>query len=190
MINPLPGTHRGHLWTCPSGCDQHTAAGETFGRIGQLRQVVSDEAVDLVDRATRCKLTGPDYLVQAKLFEEVQPTKTLHAGFLLALYEAEDIPTMVGLLSKTPYVGALETGLKGYTENSDLMGFEMELDRYILNAVVKFGVKHTLTAGPVMRYMISKEFEVRNIKVVARGIYEQLQSKRINSMLVWEVPQS
>jgi vacuolar-type H+-ATPase subunit C/Vma6 len=125
-----------------------------------------------------------------KLLEYVVPTRTLHGPFLQALWDSEDIPTMVGLLQHTPYGEVLNNGLKQYQENGDLTGFEIELDRFLLNQVVKFGIKNTLTAGPLMRYLISSEFEFRNIKVVARGIYEQLQTPRINKMLVWEVSQA
>jgi V/A-type H+-transporting ATPase subunit C len=124
-----------------------------------------------------------------KLLDQIVPTRTLHGPFLQALWDCEDVPTMVALLQNTPYGEVLNKGLKQYQENGDLSGFEIELDRFLLNRSVKYGIKNTLTAGPVMRYMISKEFEVRNIKVVARGVYEQLHTQRINSMLVWEVGQ-
>ncbi len=122
-----------------------------------------------------------------KLLEGIIPTRRLHGPFLLALRDCEDIPTMVSLLQSTPYGEVMNNGLKAYSDNGDLTGFEIELDRFLLNQSVKFGIKNTLTAGPLMRYLISSEFEYRNVKIVARGIYEQLRTARINKYLVVEV---
>jgi len=104
-----------------------------------------------------------------KLSDQIMPTRTLHGSFLRGLWESEDIPTMVSLLANTPYGEPLNSGLKQFTDKGDLTAFEIELDRYLLNRTMKFGIKNTLTMGPLMRYLISHEFEIRNIKVVARS---------------------
>lgn len=121
-----------------------------------------------------------------KVLENSVPTQTMHIGMLMALKDAEDVATVVTAFANTRYAEPLNSGLKEFEKTKSLERFEKELDILLLNRVARMSTKNTLLAGPLLRYLISKEFEIRNVKVITRGIYEKIESARMLNMVVWE----
>jgi vacuolar-type H+-ATPase subunit C/Vma6 len=44
-----------------------------------------------------------------------------------------------------------------------------------------------VTIGPTFRYIISKEFEIKNLKIITKGIGEEISSDIIKPLLIREV---
>jgi vacuolar-type H+-ATPase subunit C/Vma6 len=43
-----------------------------------------------------------------------------------------------------------------------------------------------VTIGPTIRFLVSKEFEIKNLKIVAKGVDEHLSSELIKGFLIKE----
>ncbi len=61
---------------------------------------------------------------------------------------------------------------------------ELELDRMLLRKVNEIGLTFATTAGPLIMFLISKDYEVRNLKVILKGFMENLSKERIRGLLV------
>lgn len=46
--------------------------------------------------------------------------------------------------------------------------------------------QYVLSVGPMLKFMVGKEFELRNIKIIARGLIEGVKPAKMNNMLVME----
>ena len=68
----------------------------------------------------------------------------------------------------------------------DLQILELSLDRYYLDEVVSLSMKSSLTVGPTIRFLISKEFETRNLITVLRGLHYKLSSENVLALTVYE----
>ncbi len=68
----------------------------------------------------------------------------------------------------------------------ELYDLEKNLDTMLLDMSSNLMTQYILTVGPTMRFLMGKEFEVRNLKVMVRGIYEGIGSKMIKEMMILE----
>ncbi|MFO7791621.1 MAG: V-type ATPase subunit [Candidatus Saliniplasma sp.] len=66
--------------------------------------------------------------------------------------------------------------------------FEIEryLDDGLLKMVSEVMSQQILTVGPLLKFMIGKEIELRNLKILVRGLDEGLEPDKIQNMLVLE----
>ncbi len=66
--------------------------------------------------------------------------------------------------------------------------FEIEkyLDKQLLIIVSEVMSQQVLTVGPLLKFLVGKEIELRNLKILARGLKEGLEPDKIRKMLVLE----
>ncbi len=64
---------------------------------------------------------------------------------------------------------------------------ELELDKMLLRKVNEIGLTFATTAGPLIMFLVSKEYEVRNLKGIIKGFMEDLPKDRIRGLLVGDV---
>jgi vacuolar-type H+-ATPase subunit C/Vma6 len=43
-----------------------------------------------------------------------------------------------------------------------------------------------VTIGPTIRFLVSKEYEIKNLKIIAKGIDENLSSDLIKKLIITE----
>ena len=63
---------------------------------------------------------------------------------------------------------------------------ENALDSLFLKLVTNISIQNYVSIGPTIRFIVSKEFEIRNLKIIAKGIGENLPTEMIKSYLTWE----
>jgi len=66
--------------------------------------------------------------------------------------------------------------------------FEIEkyLDKELLKIVSEVMSQQVLTVGPLLKFLVGKEIELRNLKILVRGLKEGFEPDRIRKMLVLE----
>lgn len=67
-----------------------------------------------------------------------------------------------------------------------LFEIEMMLDSILLSVSSKLMSENVLRVGPVLKYLVSKELESRNLRVLIRGIKEGVSPERIKGMMIME----
>ena len=96
--------------------------------------------------------------------------KNVHGGMLERICEAETIAEAVEAIGTTPYGPLFREVFKDYKTTGRISLFELELDKFWINYVENFAMKMNTTVGPVIRYLTEREFEIRNIVSVLRGL--------------------
>jgi len=100
--------------------------------------------------------------------------------------EAESVEQVISSLEGTSYYNCLKDSIEDYNKEKSVQVFENALDSYFLKIVRDISTKNYVTIGPTIRFLTSKEFEIRNLKIIAKGVYENLPSELINKYLIKE----
>lgn len=95
--------------------------------------------------------------------------------------EARDIEEAMVELEGTSYAGLRRAG-----DENDLYSKERYLDTMLLKITSEMMTRYVLSVGPTIRFLMCKEFEVRNLKAVTRGILEGLEPSEIKEMMIIE----
>jgi V/A-type H+-transporting ATPase subunit C len=114
------------------------------------------------------------------------PGRSLPAWKLEQMCEANDITELLAEIEGTPYITPIRDALPDYEKSRSISPLEIALDRFLLSRIVDLSVQYTITAGPMIRYIVSKEYEVRNLKTVLRGLSEELPENKITPLLITE----
>ncbi len=63
---------------------------------------------------------------------------------------------------------------------------EKELDVMLLGLTSKIWSEQVLGVGPLLKYLVGKEFELRNLKIILRGLKEGASPDRMRDMIILE----
>jgi V/A-type H+-transporting ATPase subunit C len=80
----------------------------------------------------------------------------------------------------------MRDAMQDYSETKSIYSLEVALDRLLLKTASEIASSALIAAGPTIKFLMGKEFEMRNLKAVLRGMYEGLPSDRILPMLITE----
>ncbi len=61
---------------------------------------------------------------------------------------------------------------------------ELALDQYLLNKVNELALVYSVSSGPAVMFLVAKEYEARNLKVVVKGFMENIPKDMIRGLLV------
>ena len=100
--------------------------------------------------------------------------------------ETSDVTEIIAELEGTKYYAVLKDKVQDYEKKKNVSQFEIALDKFLLHLIVEISIQHTITAGPTIRYMVSREFETRNLKTILHGLSEGLGYKRIMPLVITE----
>jgi V/A-type H+-transporting ATPase subunit C len=89
-------------------------------------------------------------------------------------------------LEGTPYITPIRDAMGDYEKSRSISPLEIAMDRFLLSRIVDLSIQYTITAGPMIRYIVSKEYETRNLKTVLRGLSEGLPDNKITPLLITE----
>ena len=121
-----------------------------------------------------------EYIESLTLGEGMYLNKwTLHK-----LSEATSINEVIAELQGTPYEEELK-GLVISREKVDLSLIEASLSRALMKIMSILEHKYSLSAGPLMRFLTSLDFGLRNIRLAIYGIVERLPKDRLLKMAVY-----
>jgi V/A-type H+-transporting ATPase subunit C len=99
----------------------------------------------------------------------------------------EYVPQVISALEGTSYFNALKDSIEEYNKEKSVQVLENALDSVYLKLIKNISLKNYVTIGPTIRFLVSKEYEIKNLKAIVKGIGEGISSDIINSILVKEV---
>ena len=102
------------------------------------------------------------------------------------LSDVDSVPQVISSIEGTSYFDALKNSIEAYNKEESVQVLETSLDRLLLKLVSDISTQNYATIGPTIRFLVSKEFEVRNLKIIAKGISESIPPDSIKSFLVME----
>jgi V/A-type H+-transporting ATPase subunit C len=135
------------------------------------------------------------YLLRAKhIGYDIDMCKTmfLGEGTELALWrfkqmaEADDIVNAIAALEGASYFSALDEKKETYIKEGSVQIFENTLDRLFLKHIKDISLQDYSTLGPTLRFLVSKEYEIQNLKVIVKGLDEHVSTDAINRFIVTE----
>ena len=100
--------------------------------------------------------------------------------------DVDEISQVISSLEGTSYYGVLKDAIERYNKEGSVQVLENALDGLFLKLVADISTQNYVSIGPTIRFIVSKEFEIRNLKIIAKGIGENLPSEMIKSYLTWE----
>ena len=98
---------------------------------------------------------------------------------LKSMAEARNIEEVLGQLEGTSY--------SFIRDMKDPFEIEIALDRHMLKAANDIGLIYSVSSGPVVMFLVAKEYEARNLKAIIKGFVENIPKDRIKSLLVGDV---
>ena len=101
--------------------------------------------------------------------------------------EIESVPQIISSLEGTSYFESLKNSIEIYHKEKSVQVLENALDSNFLKLVKNISTQNYVTMGPTLRFLVSKEYEVKNLKIIAKGIGEGLSAEFIKPLLVREV---
>jgi V/A-type H+-transporting ATPase subunit C len=133
----------------------------------------------------RAKQLGYDPTVCKKLF--VGEGQEIPRWKFDELSEGDQPSQIITGLEGTSYFSVLKDALESYNKEKSIQVFEQVLDGFYLKLVKDISLQHYINLGPTLRFLVSKEFEIQNLKAIAKGIGEQLSVDQIKKYLIMEV---
>ncbi len=100
----------------------------------------------------------------------------ISAWKLKSIAEARNIEECLGQLEGTSY--------SFLRDIRDPFEIEISLDRYMLKVVNDIGLIYSVSSGPIVMFLVAKEYEARNLKAIIKGFLENIPKERIKSLLV------
>jgi len=102
------------------------------------------------------------------------------------LADVDGVSQVISGLEGTSYYGVLKDAIEDYTKDESVQVLENALDGLFLKLVKDISIQNYINIGPTIRFIVSKEFEIQNLKIVAKGIGENLSSDLIKTFLITE----
>jgi len=100
--------------------------------------------------------------------------------------EVDSVSQVIASIEGTSYYDVLKNAIEQYNKEDSVQILEKALDGQFLKLVGDLSMKNYINIGPTIRFLVSKEFEIRNLKIIAKGVSEKLSPDIIKKYLVWE----
>ena len=138
-----------------------------------------------IKNVLRAKQLGYDSETCKKLFlgegKEIAPWK------FNELTSLDQPSQVIAALEGTSYFNVLKDSIELYNKDQSVQVLENVLDCYFIKLIKDISIKNYLNLGPTLRFIVSKEYEIQNLKVITKGIGESLSSDFIKRLLITEV---
>jgi len=102
------------------------------------------------------------------------------------LSELEGVAQVINQLDGTSYYNILKDSIEEYNKEKTVQILENRLDGLFLDLIKDISTQNYSTIGPTIRFLVFKEYEIQNLKVIAKGISEGLSSEFTKKFLVTE----
>ena len=103
---------------------------------------------------------------------------------LLKLAASKDCDELYSSLEGTGYDKVLESSIDNLRDKNELGSSEIAFEKYWLRKVNLMMNKNPLSIGPAIGYMISKDIEIRNLRMLVRAKALDLDEKFMSDSLV------
>jgi V/A-type H+-transporting ATPase subunit C len=132
----------------------------------------------------RSKQQGLDTALTERFL--VDGGRNLASWKLRSMIELKGAQEMVTELEGTPYLETMREAMVDFTETKSIYALEAAFDKLLLQIAQEISSSSLIAAGPTIKFIVAKEFEIRNLKAVLRGLHEKLSPEKIMPMLVME----
>ena len=100
------------------------------------------------------------------------------------LLQNKDVNQIILSLEGTSFYNNLKDSIEIFNKEQSTQIFEKVLDEYYLNILKEISIQNYVHIGPILRFLISKEYEIINLKIISKGIEEKINSNIIKNLLV------
>jgi len=100
-------------------------------------------------------------------------TPSLPESLLGRMVESSGVLMIADLVRDTPFGPVLDESLQEYSQTGSLVSCERALDRYVLENAFNLEVVYSHSAGPLIRYLVAREYETRNLRGLFWGVVTQ-----------------
>ena len=104
------------------------------------------------------------------------------------LCKAETVKEIIESLDGTLYYNALKQASDKDDITKSVQILITTLDKQILSFLRDISQQYYVSIGPTLRFLVSREAEITNLKIISKGISEHLSSEHIAPLLIMEVP--
>jgi len=101
--------------------------------------------------------------------------------------DSDSVSQAISSLEGTSYYNILKDSIEKYNKEQSAQVLEDAIDKLYLKHIKEISQENYITIGPTIRFIVSKEFEIRNLKAIAKGISENISSDLIKEILITEV---
>lgn len=101
------------------------------------------------------------------------PSPSLPEPLLGRMVESSGVLIIADLLRDTPFGPVLDESLQEYAKSGSLVSCEHALDEYVLEIAFNLDVVYSHSAGPLIRYLVAREYETRNLRGLFWGVVAQ-----------------
>jgi vacuolar-type H+-ATPase subunit C/Vma6 len=109
----------------------------------------------------------------------------LHWKFL-ELCKVESVQQLIENLEGTTYYSILKQSFEK-TDEQSVQTLTTALELLFTRLVKEISQQYYTTIGPTLRFLVSKETEIQNLKIISKGVSEHLSSDLITPLCVLEV---
>jgi V/A-type H+-transporting ATPase subunit C len=104
---------------------------------------------------------------------------------IIKLADVDDLEEFSRVLERTEYKDVIQKGFQEYRENGSLITLETELYKYLLKESILLLHQHPLTVDVILGYMLAKDIEIRNLRIIIKGKQLGLEEEFIEKQLVF-----
>ena len=150
----------------------------------QAKQSFVKSMIDIMNikNILRAKQLGYDATTCKKLF--LGDGREIATWKLNEMAELDHPPQVISALEGTSYFDVLKDAIEQYNKEKSVQVLENALDGHFLKLAGDISIQNYLNLGPTIRFLVSKEFEIKNLKVIAKGIGESFLSELIKPLLI------
>ena len=99
--------------------------------------------------------------------------------------DLDDLDSLLKALEETEYKNAIGKGIEDFRNTGSLITLETELYKYLLRKAALLLHQHPLSVDVILGYMLAKDIEVRNLKLLVKGKQLGLSDEFIEKQLVY-----
>lgn len=98
------------------------------------------------------------------------------------LCKAENVSDIISIIEATSY-GPILRQVTDTTKTPSVQSYSNALDQYMLSIMKDISNNYYSSIGPTLRFLYAKQTEITNLKIIAKGLSEQLPNESIISLL-------
>ena len=103
------------------------------------------------------------------------------------LSNAETVTEIIEGLDGTSYYPSLKQAAEKEDITKSVQPFIIAIDQHMLTILRQLSQQYYTSIGPTLRFLLSKEKEIINLKIISKGISEHLPTDKITPLLITEV---
>ena len=98
----------------------------------------------------------------------------------------EGVAQIINHLNGTSYYSILKDSIEEYNYEKTVQVLENKLDSIFLKIIKDISIKNYSTIGPSLRFLVFKEYEIQNLKVIAKAVAEGISKDITKKYLIME----